>query len=447
MNSTFKSKTASTGFFTQKQVFRTTMSALPSIFVSKGDTFIPNNQMKEKILSLKKELNKRIFEYKELKLAHAKLNQEKELNQKLLNEAITEIKTTGKPLELTRSNSAREMRISFESYSKLKESNTIASMKHQISLLQKMLKQKDEEIDDLKSDSKINKLIERNNQLVEIMNKTSQLANGIHDLKLLLSEKQNKHSEDISNRDYYKALNTTLKCENEMLIEKYSLLLSAVDLRSKKVLIHQDKANNLKYKYNTTKQTEKTRDIELKIHQEQLSYEEDYKTKKEKAFEANRENVKIILHLKEEIEAKEKMIKALEKNNCDYLQQMNKIESEMKRSKMNENCQIEALKKEMIRLDKEMMILRFKKEGLIKECNKIKDIFEWESNIDNRIKVNNETCSIYRDMHFDIIIKDTYLKKKMKLELKVDTTVNNVENISNSILLSANTTSIPNTKK
>lgn len=447
MNRTFKSKTASTGFFTHHKPFRPTISALPCINHPKGDIIIPNNEMKDKIISLKKVLNKRMFEYQELKLAHIKLNQEKEFNKKLLDEAITETKLTCRPLEMSRSNSPREMKISFDSYYKLKEANSISSMKHQISVLQKMIKQKEEEIEDLKSDSKVNKLIERNNQLVDLINKTGQLGTGIHELRLLLADKENKTSEDISNRDYYKALNINLKCENEMLSEKYELLSYAVDLRMKKVSSHQEKANNLKYKYNTTKQTEKTKDIELQFHQEQLSYEEDYKKNKEKNSEEYKKNAKAIQQLKEEIEAKEKMIKTLEKNNCAYVQQISKKQTKIKKNALNESNQIDALKKEMIRLDKEMGVLRNRKESLVGNNAKMQEVFERNLNCANRIKGNNKTCGIYREIKFDIIIKDTNFKKKLKLELTVDSTTNNIENNCNSIMLSSHTTSFPNPNK
>ena len=171
---------------------------------------------------MKKELNTNNFELHELKLAHNKLENEKEENLKILHSVIIESKTTDKPIELNRSKSMKEMTITVNSYNKLKIANSISNLKRQIVLYQRLIKQKEAEMKSLENESKVVKLIEKNNLLLSTVNKISTLSNSCEMMEREIKEKEKKAKEDKETSEYYKALYLNIKNDNQLIIEKYN---------------------------------------------------------------------------------------------------------------------------------------------------------------------------------------------------------------------------------
>ena len=367
---------------------------------------IPNDKLKEKIISMKKELNKKNFELHELKLAHNKLENEKEENLKILDNVIIESKTTGKPIELNRSKSVKEMTISVNSYNKLKEANNISNLKRQIALYQKMIKEKETEMKSLENESKVVKLIEKNNLLLNTVDKISTLSNSCVMMEREIKEKEIKVKEDTSTRDYYKALNLNLKSDNELLNEKYN---EKREEQSKHVTIisqHQEKFNSLKFQTNTVKQQDMQRDKEIASMTAKKDSISDVKNDIERTKEKNEKMSQVIKEAKEENDNLSKKMEQVQNANNEYLKRINLKERERRRSKANENAEIEKMKKEITSLDKDINDIKKENEEIQRTLTEAKkEIEKKEKRYLDYVKEKNEEYDIVDNDNFEFKMK------------------------------------------
>ncbi len=367
---------------------------------------IPNDKLKEKIISMKKELNKKNFELHELKLAHNKLENEKEENLKILDNVVIESKTTGKPIELNRSKSVKEMTISVNSYNKLKEANSISNLKRQIALYQKMIKEKETEMKSLENESKVVKLIEKNNLLLNTVDKISTISNSCVMMEREIKEKEIKAKEDRSTRDYYKALNLNLKSDNELLNEKYK---ERRDEQNKHITIisqHQEKFNSLKFQTNTVKQQDIQRDKEIASMTAKKDSVSDIKNDIEKTKEKIEKMNQVIKEAKEENENLSKKTEQVQNANDDYLKRINLKEKEKRRSKANENAEIEKMKKEITSLDKDINDIKKENEEMQRKLTEAqKEIEKKDKRYLDYIKEKSEEYDIVDNLNFEFTMK------------------------------------------
>ena len=367
---------------------------------------IPNDKLKEKIISMKKELNKKNFELHELKLAHNKLENEKEENLKILDNVVIESKTTGKPIEINRSKSVKEMTIAVNSYNKLKEANSISNLKRQIALYQKMIKEKETEMKSLENESKVVKLIEKNNLLLNTVDKISTISNSCVMMEREIKEKEIKAKEDTSTRDYYKALNLNLKSDNELLHEKYN---ERRDEQNKHITIisqHQEKFNSLKFQTNTVKQQDMQRDKEIASMTAKKDSVSDIKNDIEKTKEKIEKMNQVIKEAKEENENLSKKTKQVQNANDDYLKRINLKEKEKRRSKANENAKKEKMKKEITSLDKDINDIKKENEEIQRKLTEAqKEIEKKDKRYLDYIKEKSEEYDIVDNLNFEFTMK------------------------------------------
>ena len=78
-----------------------------------------NDKLKDKIVSLKKDLNRIINDIYEMKLSLSKLESEREQNLKILDHVVADSENNEQPIELKRSKSVKEMSISPQSLKKI----------------------------------------------------------------------------------------------------------------------------------------------------------------------------------------------------------------------------------------------------------------------------------------------------------------------------------------
>lgn len=403
------SKTFSSNLYSNNKSYNKSFAPLPVIIHPITSMAMSNKKIKDKIIDLKKELNKKIDELNELKIAITKLESEKETNKKILDKAIIESKTTEKPIELSADPNtlSKDMTISTTSYTRLKHANTISSLKQQVSLAQKQLKQRDEEIEELKSDSKVVKLLEKNSQLLEILNQTSVISKQIDSLNSMVIEKENKTQEDINRRDRHKAKQNALKSDFESLKVRYKKSLEKNEQRNQKTSAYIEKANNLKFQYNTSKQTERDIDNEIRFYEEQFATEGKLMEDKDRNNEEYKRYAKEIQCLNKEIKEKEDEIKILETENNDCVSILEREENRLKKFKANENSQIDTMKKEIIQKRKDIQELKEENQQLLNETNLL--TINLQNKVDNVIKKKCEIC---------LSIELTFIQKALKKKEK-----------------------------
>ena len=120
------------------------------------------------------------------------MQSDKEINEKFLENAITESKTTDKPIDLESNKELKEMTISVGARTKLKSNNDVSAMKIDVSEIQKRIKEVDNEIQALKGNSKVIKLHEKNNLLLETKTNLSELRKLVESLKSAENEVKEK---------------------------------------------------------------------------------------------------------------------------------------------------------------------------------------------------------------------------------------------------------------
>lgn len=426
-----KSNTVSTNMFSHNKSFSKSFFPLPVIYQPIKITNMSDNKIKERIIELKKELNKHIAEYNELKIGMLKLESEKEVIKKILDNAIIESKTNEKPIELSSNSSLKEMAISKQSYSRLQKANVISSLKHQVSLTQKQIKEKQEEIVELKSDSKIVKLLEKNNQLVEIHNRITIISKQIDNLNVIAKDKENKAKDDMIKRDCYKAKFNNIKNEIEMLKDKYKTSMKENEIQSKKIEMYVEKANNLKYKYNKSKQTERDIDNEIRFYEEKYVNEGKLLEDKDKNSEECKKYSKEIQQLKEEIKQKNNEIKSLENENDDCVSIIKKEENNNLKAKANENSQIEIKRKEISKKKKDIQVLKEENEALLNETNLL--TIKLQNKAEN---MYNKRCEICSDTKLTFIRMESMIRSKEKPLLSLNNLIIKTKNDNKDKLIS-----------
>ena len=391
---------------------------------------LSNEKMKGKIISMKKELNTKNFELHELKLAHSKLENEKEENLKILDSVIIESKTTDKPIELNRSKSMKEMTITVNSYNKLKIANSISNLKRQIVLYQRLIKEKETEMKSLENESKVVKLIEKNNLLLSTVNKISALSDSCEMMEGEIKEKEKKAKEDKETRDYYKALYLNLKNDNEVIIEKYNGKKEEQNKNIEMISQQQEKFNSLKFQMNTIKQQEMQRDKEIASMTKKKNSIEDVKDELERTKEKIEKTDQLIKEIKEENEIMNKTMKEVEYEKDECSKKLQSKEKVRKKNKSNENGirmnkEIESLNKEIEEIKKENYELKrtiteeqkkieTKNKKYINNAKEKSKKYEIVNNINFQLKLQSKhkTELIIQSMPNVITVKGNNLKGK-----------------------------------
>ena len=290
-----------------------------------SQTFLPylnvsfSNEMptcSHDLISLKKQLNRINSLINEIKISHCKLKLEQEENKNIIKEAIISSRTTPNPIDINinKDDNTKQEKSTLPSfsYNKLKEKKNIYVLKNEILMNQRMIREKDNEINSLLIESKVTKLIEKNNKLLDTMNKLQVLTDKNNELEnsIIPSKEQNKSSLQ-SQVQYYNSINIVLKNEECTVKESYALRKGENSERIKAIAVQEEKYNNMKFKFNSYKQSENKKNTEAKQLQDRIDKVPEIKkflVEKEAMIQVNNEEISKI---KKEIDDKEKIINGL----------------------------------------------------------------------------------------------------------------------------------------
>lgn len=392
-------------------ITNTSSTALPLILLPKCNRQVSNRKLKDRIMYLKKKLNKTQYEFNELKISMVKLESQKRQNKKVLDNAINESKIVERPLDLIRSNSARELSISIDTYSNMKETNMIFNIKHEISVCQKKIREKNNQMRELNSDSKFVSLIEKNKELVGTIYKITTLNATLNDLKIVSLEKESKREDVILNRDYYKVLNGTMKNENESLKEKLKTIKNEIDISRKKRFGYEDKFNNLKLKYNILKKIERDVDIKIKYNANHtgsntqvIQQAEDFNIEYDR-------NISSLQSIEEEVKVKNKKLEEMNKANEELKSQVENEKNSIKRYRLDENILIDGIKKDIVKRDKEILHLRCECNLALKDMNKfIKELQRKEEKRIQKIKMQISRYKVCKQLRLSYIRNNDHVE-------------------------------------
>lgn len=268
------------------------------------------------LISLKKKLNRINSLINEIKISHCKLKLEQEENKNIIKEAIISSRTTQNPIDIkiNKDDDTKQEKSTLPSfsYNKLKEKKNIYVLKNEILMNQRMIREKDNEINTLLIESKVTRLIEKNNMLLDTMNKIQVLTDKNKEMEsnIIPLKEQNKNSLQ-SQVQYYKSINIVLKNEECTVKDSYAMRKGENSERIKAIAVQEEKFNNMKFKYNSYKQSENKKNNEAKQLQDKIDKVPEIKkflVEKDEMIKVNNEE---IAKIKKEIDDKEKIINGL----------------------------------------------------------------------------------------------------------------------------------------
>ena len=391
------------------------------------------------LISLKKYLSNLNFQIHELKISQNKLNKDSKQNKILIQEAITLSKSTPHPINLqmllvqenkesqiSNTNETQEQNsncnnnassssscndrstIPKESFQKLQAQKRIFTIKHEITYNKKLIKEKENEISNLKLESKVNRLITKNNNLIDTTNKIQWQSDKITEIENnIIPQKQTLKESIQSQISYQKAINNALRQENTSIKERFATADNVNNKHAKSINALHEKCNNMKYKLNIAKQTETKRVNEIKLMNEKkelIPQLKDIIQENENELKTHSNEVDA---LKEENDKKQQCIDKLIEENKKINNEKNicarNIQRECYKEKeefYNIRAQNECIDKEILALKRENLKLQQQLEKAErqykKKANEIEEYkMNWRNEV-NKVLVNELEFAVVR---------------------------------------------------
>lgn len=375
---------------------------LPLIFSCPPLESSSQAKIKDNIMDLKKKLIQKVYNLKELKLANSKLKTSKHDFDKLYFEALDENNKSDRPIDETDQESPTHFILSNESYSKLKTATSLSLLKHQISLIKRMTKEKDEEILKLLTDSKVVKLIEKDNQLKEYRRNILSLNESIGICGLKIIEQEKKTAEDIITKDNVKAIHSSAKNETETLREQLRTSKQQTDKHIANINTLEEKGKQLLFQYNAIKPLHKKKEKELNDKKQKVASIEKMKEDIEKYASLKLFQDKEIEELTNEGINKSKELREVEEMNKDLIKILEDNNVGLKKIRVSDANAYEVCKRDQQRIETEIMKIAKENSELMKQIPQIDcDIAQrlrkecWKNYLSIIVPVSNINTHIY----------------------------------------------------
>ena len=360
--------------------------------------------------SLKKYLHRLHFEIKELKISQMKLKNEGKEHKHLIQEAITLSKNTSRPINLqelftdnTKENQTsntnhtkddEKSTIPIDHYLKLQQKKNLFAIKKEIIFNQKMLRDRENEINNLKIESKVTHLINKNNSLIQTNNKITLQNEKINEIEnYILPSKQSSKEAVLSQVSYNQAINNALKQENTSIKDKYNNMKNQNSKHVKTVNNLEEKCNNLKHKYNINKQIENKKVNELKMlndKKEVVPLLKESVQQNEQELNSRSEEVS---QLKKENENKQTQIDELNNSNMAIQNKIEECMKNIRREHAKEKEEYNKIKNENDAIDKNILLLKNENYDLKEELDKL--IIKYNKKLAAEKKDKNEGVKKY----------------------------------------------------
>ena len=379
------------------------------------------------LISLKKYLSNLNFQINELKISQNKLNKDSKQNKFLIQEAITLSKSTPHPInlqvllqesketqisntnetqeqsnpnsssnnnnnnnhQLSSSSSNERSTIPKESFQKLQAQKRIFSIKHEITYNKKLIKEKENEISTLKLESKVGRLITKNNNLIDTTNKIQWQSDKIAEIENnILPQKQNLKESIQSQISYQKAINNALRQENTTIKERFTNADNVNSKHAKSINSLHEKCNNMKYKTNIAKQSENKRVNDIKLMNEKKELIPQLRD----IIQQNDNEIKLRVNevdaLKEENDNKQKCIDKLIEENMKLHNEKNTCVRNIQRENNKEREEFYNIKTQNEIIDKNILQLKRENLKLQQQLDKVNAQYKKKANEIEEYRMN-----------------------------------------------------------
>ena len=381
---------------------------------NRDDSFlstISNSKVKEEMINLRDDINKKNFKLKELKLAYSKLTKENNSITKLLDDIISKSKLIENPIKLNRCNSQKsEVKMTKSTYKKLKRVDNLSILKNKILKIKTRINLVNSERKDLEKQSKIIKLKEKSNDLLEIINQYEnlKLKNDILIKKISFAENENQNEN--KSLEYARSIYKIYNNENKILENTYNLLNQKKIIKKKNLEIKNANENKLKYQYNTSNNILKELTFELNIYKNNIKELSELKRNKENSKKIIKDNKIILNNLIEENKKFNIIFEHLKTNLQELKNKLNEKENIYIKQESILNKENEEIKNQII----------FLKESIYEENIKL----GYNSSLLKKEKGKNN-----KDLNIESKIKMKHNFKKPKRKLCSSINLNQKNNI------------------
>ena len=378
------------------------------------------------LISLKKKLNSINNAIHELKISHSKLKLDQEENKNIIKEAIISSRTTGHPIDMQgnpcleennkNQNDNEKSSLPSYSYKKLKEKKKIYCIKNEILMNQRMIKEKEQEMNQLLVESKVTRLIEKNNLLLETVNKIQLMNDNTNEIeKVLLPSKEQAKTSMLAQVTYHKSINNALKGEQKCIKENYIQIKNKNNELSKICSTLEERYNNLRFNYNSSKQIENKKIAELNSIIEKKEKIPELKEYIKRNGELYKEGVEEISKIKVEKENTDIIIGGLTEENNKLKNSISNIEKNKKKEMIREKEQYTNIKNKIEVINKEIMQIKSENNSIIVNTDKINATLTKKSNeYIKQVKAKMKKYEIEQNNEYEFISK---VVKKLKLNI------------------------------
>lgn len=392
------------------------------------------------LISLKKKLNSINNAIHELKISHSKLKLDQEENKNIIKEAIISSRTTGHPIDMQcnpcldennkNQNDNEKSSLPLYSYNKLKEKKNIYCIKNEILMNHRLIKEKEQEMNQLLVESKVTRLIEKNNLLLETVNKIQLMNDKTNEIeKVLLPSKEQTKTSMLAQVTYHKSINNALKSEQKCIKENYTQIKNKNNELNKICSTLEEKYNNLRFSYNSNKQIENKKITELKSIIEKKGKIPEIKEYINLNAELYNEGVEEITKIKLEKENIDITIDELTEENNKLKNAISTLEKNKKKEMIREKEQYTNIKNKMEAIDKEIFQIKNENNSIIIKIDKLNaGLTKKSSEYMKKVKTNLKNYKIEQNNKYEFISK---VIKKSKFSINQSNDNMNTDNENN----------------
>lgn len=256
-------------------------------------------------------------------------------------------------------------------YNKVKIKSELSILKHKIINLQKQIRAKDEEIEEIKSKASMKNLIFQSNLLNTKMVKLHKIKTKNNKIEKLSIPIKNIKRGNLKNElDYYTKQNKSFICENKNAEESYIKARNEFEESNKTFTKLEIKNDNLKYKYNSLKLKDVKKQIDLDNMKKKINQIDSLKLMIENNIRIRDEKNKEIEETKNILENKKEECEKMKESRDKNYKEMSKLEKEVNNRINKQKNEVVKIQKDIKEIEKKILLEIDKYQHLTKNNKK-----------------------------------------------------------------------------
>ena len=283
-------------------------------------------------------------------------------------------------------------------YNKVKAQGELSKLKHRILNIQKQIRLKDEEIEEIKNKTCMKHLIFQSKVLNTKMVKLHKIKTTNNKFEKLFISNKSIQRENLKNElDYYTKKNKSFISENKSVEENYNKVRNEFEENNKTFSKLEIKNDHLKYKLNSLRLKDEKQQIFLDNLKKKINQNENIRFMLEN-------NIKIIGEKKKEVEETKKIledrIKECERvkgNREKKYKEIKKLERELNNKRNKHKNEVLRIQKEIKDIDKNIILIIDKYQHLTKDNKKFINM-----NYIYKLKTNSEFLNLLKEIEEEL---------------------------------------------